>query len=81
VTWIELRKPLPIPYKPIHVAWSDGDTFEFQPRNAKRMCLPADYANLMLGFWNQLRSRTHGNHWIGNYSWYFGKLMEKVLVL
>jgi len=68
VTWIELRKPLPIPYKPIHVAWSDGDTFEFQPRNAKRMCLPTDWAALKLGRWNQKRARARGNPWAGD-SW------------
>jgi len=68
VTWIELRKPLPIPYKPIHVAWTDGDTFEFQPRNAKRMSLPADYVADDLRTWNQ-HANLFWNHWRLVYSW------------
>ena len=66
---LQFRRPFKAPYEPIHVALTDNDTFIFRPKNASRLCLPADYANQKLLNWNQKRARTHGNPQVASHWW------------
>jgi len=61
-----VRRPFKAPYEPIHVALTDNDTFIFRPKNASRLCLPADYTNNKLYGWNQKFADLSTSKWGAN---------------